>query len=121
MPGYGRIEETGWRLPQQGFRLPATDFVANAHKAGLKVHLWAIPAENVELPLDYRRCDPKAPGYATMQGDARGLARTSFAAGRGAEFDYSLERSRNKRSRAKYLLELDSGVQYDNRGIHQCL
>ena len=77
----GRIEETGWRLPQQGFRLPATNFVANAHKAGLKVHLWAVPAENVELPLDYRRGDPKAPGYAAMQGDATGLARRLFAAG----------------------------------------
>ena len=43
--------------------------------------LWAIPAENVELPLDYRRGDPKAPGYAAMQGDATGLVRTLFAAG----------------------------------------
>lgn len=75
--------ETQLVLPRdaQGRSLPATDFVANAHKAGLQVHLWAIPAENIDLPLDYRRGDTKAPGYAAMQGNATGLARTLFAAG----------------------------------------
>lgn len=58
-----------------------TDFVANAHKAGLEVHLWAIPAENADLPVNFRRGDPKDPNYAGMAGDATGLARTLFAAG----------------------------------------
>ena len=52
-----------------------TDFVANAHEAGLLVHVWSVNAENAELPADYRR------GGAGDLGDAEGLARRLFGVG----------------------------------------
>jgi len=61
--------------------LPPTNFVRNAHAAGLQVHVWQVNAENAALPVDLRRGDPKAPGYAGQLGDAQTQARRLFEAG----------------------------------------
>ncbi len=77
----GRKRRLSCPTTHEGHSLPPSDLVANAHKLGLQVHLWAVAAENADLPLDYRRGDPSAPGYAAMHGDATGLARKLFEAG----------------------------------------
>lgn len=38
----------------EGRLMAATDLVARAHAAGLKVHVWTMRRENYFLPLDYR-------------------------------------------------------------------
>ena len=41
----------------------ATPLVADAHAAGLKVHIWTLRAENFFLPTDFKRgSDPRSPG-----------------------------------------------------------
>ena len=75
--------ETGLVLPADAAghtRRPST-IIADAHGAGLKVHVWSVNAENAALPLDYRRGDPAAPGYAAALGNATELARRLYALG----------------------------------------
>ncbi|GHH70285.1 glycerophosphoryl diester phosphodiesterase [Streptosporangium violaceochromogenes] len=50
---------------------PAT-FVADAHRAGLKVHAWTVRNENSQLPVDFRRGDPADPGFPRALGDVEG-------------------------------------------------
>jgi glycerophosphoryl diester phosphodiesterase len=64
-----------------GRSLPATGFVADAHVAGLLVHVWSVNAENPHLPLELRRGDPSEPGYDGRLGDAATLVRALAAAG----------------------------------------
>lgn len=64
-----------------GRSLPATRFVADAHAAGLQVHVWSVNAENPYLPLELRRGDPAEPGYQGRLGDAATLVRALAAAG----------------------------------------
>ena len=75
--------ETELILPRdaEGRELPPTDFVENAHAAGLQVHVWEVNAENAALPVDLRRGDPKAPGYDGALGDGEAQARRLIAAG----------------------------------------
>lgn len=59
-----------------GRLLAATNLVADAHAAGLKVHPWTFRSENYFLPLDFRSStDPAAPG------DADGEYRRFYATG----------------------------------------
>lgn len=76
--------------PETGLVLPLDDaqrtgeptaFIANAHAAGLKVHIWSVNAENAALPADYRRGDPTSPDFGRQLGDATGLARRLYALG----------------------------------------
>lgn len=47
----------------EGRSLPATDLVARAHKAGLKVIVWTLRSENFFLPAELRvGTDPRANG-----------------------------------------------------------
>jgi len=65
----------------EGRSLPATSFVADAHAAGLDVHVWSVNAENVYLPLELRRGDPADPGHDNRPGDAASLVRRLATAG----------------------------------------
>ncbi|HEV7351928.1 MAG TPA: glycerophosphodiester phosphodiesterase family protein [Brevundimonas sp.] len=62
--------ETGLVLPRtaDGARAPATDLVARAHAAGLKVIAWTFRPENLFLPTDLRRGDAAAPDFAAQPG-----------------------------------------------------
>lgn len=52
----------------EGRSLPATDLVVRAHKAGLKVIVWTLRAENVFLPAELRDgADPRAKGGAAEE------------------------------------------------------
>lgn len=75
--------ETGLIFPRDagGRSLPATSFVADAHAAGLPVHVWSVNAENPHLPLELRRGDPSESGYEGRLGDAATLVRALAAAG----------------------------------------
>jgi glycerophosphoryl diester phosphodiesterase len=53
-----------------GRSLPATDLVTRAHRAGLLVHPWTFRTENMFLPAELRRGDPKAPDIQRLPGDA---------------------------------------------------
>jgi glycerophosphoryl diester phosphodiesterase len=53
-----------------------TDVVADAHAAGLQVHVWTLRAENHFLPPMYRRGDD-----LTAHGDLNGWARALYEAG----------------------------------------
>jgi glycerophosphoryl diester phosphodiesterase len=55
---------------------PATRLVADAHKAGLKVHVWTFRPENFFLPTDLRRGDSPA-----QRGDGETEIRAFAAAG----------------------------------------
>jgi glycerophosphoryl diester phosphodiesterase len=49
----------------EGRSLPATDLVARAHEAGLKVIVWTLRSENFFLPLELRKgADPRTIGGA---------------------------------------------------------
>lgn len=75
--------ETALIFPRdtEGRSLPATTFVADAHAAGLQVHVWSVNAENPYLPLELRRGEPGEPGYDGRLGDAATLVRRLAAAG----------------------------------------
>ena len=50
---------------EDGRSLPATDLVARAHAAGLKVIVWTLRSENLFLPAELRDgADPRAKGLA---------------------------------------------------------
>lgn len=65
----------------EGRSLPATRFIADAHAAGLLVHVWSVNAENPYLPLELRRGDPAGAGYDGQLGDAAAMVRALAAAG----------------------------------------
>jgi len=75
--------ETQIILPRDadGRSLPTSGFVADAHAAGLKVHVWSVNPENLDLPADLRCGDPAKPGYDHLAGDVETEARRLFAAG----------------------------------------
>lgn len=75
--------ETQIILPRDaaGKSLPTSSLVTDAHAAGLKVHVWSVNPENLDLPVDLRCGDPKAPGYDNKLGDVETEARRLFAAG----------------------------------------
>lgn len=56
--------------------LAPTPIVANAHKAGLDVHVWTIRRENIFLPLEYRSSDD-----LSQIGDLAGEVKAFIAAG----------------------------------------
>jgi glycerophosphoryl diester phosphodiesterase len=53
-----------------------TALVADAHRRGLKVHVWTVRNENVFLPAAYRMGDPASPAYPRATGDVTGWLRT---------------------------------------------
>lgn len=62
--------EAGLVLPRDptGRTLPATSLVADAHAAGLLVHVWTLRGENAFLPVEHRRgSDPRARGDLAAQ------------------------------------------------------
>lgn len=59
-----------------GTVLPGASVVADAHAAGLQVHVWTLRAENAFLPLDHRRGDDPA-----AHGDLPAWTRALYAAG----------------------------------------
>lgn len=65
----------------EGRSLPATSFVADAHDAGLQVHVWSVGAENRRLPVQFRRGDPGDPDHLDQPGDAAALVRALQSAG----------------------------------------
>jgi len=75
--------ETGLILPRDGDdRTGApTSLVADAHQAGLGVHVWSVNAENAHLPSDYRLGDPSREGFLQELGDATRLAKRLFDLG----------------------------------------
>ncbi|HEY0283048.1 MAG TPA: glycerophosphodiester phosphodiesterase family protein [Rhizomicrobium sp.] len=75
--------ETELILPRgaDGRSLAPTRFIEDAHKAGLAVHVWSLNAQNAALPLELRRGDPAAPGYAGALGDGAALAKQLFDLG----------------------------------------
>lgn len=75
--------ETELVIPRdaQGRSRPVTPLVADAHAAGLEVHVWSINAENPHLAVDMRCGDPGQPGYEARLGKAALVARTLFEAG----------------------------------------
>uniref|UniRef100_B0SVP3 glycerophosphodiester phosphodiesterase n=1 Tax=Caulobacter sp. (strain K31) TaxID=366602 RepID=B0SVP3_CAUSK len=64
-----------------GKSLSPGTFVADAHAAGLKVHVWSVNPENLDLPVDLRCGVPSAPGFEHQLGDAETEARRLFAVG----------------------------------------
>jgi len=60
---------------------PATRLVADAHEAGLQVHVWSVNAENHYLPVELRRGDPQDPDHLNQLGDAAALVRALETAG----------------------------------------
>lgn len=75
--------ETQIILPRdaEGRSLPPSAFVADAHAAGLKVHVWSVNPENLDLPVDLRCGDPTKPGFDHRSGDVQTEARRLFAQG----------------------------------------
>ena len=61
--------------------LPATDLIARAHRANLKVHAWTFRAENYFLPSELRRSDPLARTFMGQHGDLDAELRAFAALG----------------------------------------
>ncbi|MBO3752817.1 glycerophosphodiester phosphodiesterase [Streptosporangiaceae bacterium NEAU-GS5] len=55
-----------------GTTLAPTTLVSDAHRRGLKVHVWTIRNENSQLPADYRLGDPNSPAYPRAMGNVAG-------------------------------------------------
>ncbi|WP_395445972.1 hypothetical protein [Caulobacter sp. UC70_42] len=55
--------------------------MADAHAAGLKVHVWSVNPENLDLPVELRCGDPSSPGFGHRLGDVETEARRLFARG----------------------------------------
>jgi glycerophosphoryl diester phosphodiesterase len=70
-------------LPRDGDGrlMTPTEFVKDAHAAGLLVHPWSVSAENPAMPTDLRRGEPGEPGYQARLGDADKYFRALFALG----------------------------------------
>lgn len=64
-----------------GFSAPPTSLVADAHAAGLVVHPWTFRRENVFLPAELRRGDPRGDGHDRAPGDLTAQLRKFFALG----------------------------------------
>ena len=64
-----------------GHSLPPTTLVADAHSAGLKVHVWTFRAENIFLPRELQRGDGPV-----AHGDIEGELRQFYALGVDAVF-----------------------------------
>ena len=64
-----------------GRSLAPTTLIADAHAAGLLVHPFTFRAENLFLPLELRRGDPKAADYPGLRGDAAAEFQQFFALG----------------------------------------
>jgi glycerophosphoryl diester phosphodiesterase len=60
--------------------LPPTALVANAHKAGLKVHPWTVRAENYFLPATLQK-GPQGPERPRLHGDVDAMFKALYAAG----------------------------------------
>lgn len=75
--------ETQIILPRdaEGRSLPPSAFVADTHAAGLKVHVWSVNPENLDLPVDLRCGDPGKASFDHQLGDVETEARRLFAAG----------------------------------------
>lgn len=74
--GIGPAKDRIFPRDAAGKLLPATSLVADAHKAGLKVHPWTFRTENYFLPADFR-----TPGGPAAPGDAAAEYRLFYAAG----------------------------------------
>ena len=61
--------------------LPATSFVADAHKAGLQVHPWTVRAENYFLPNGLQRGLAARPDRPRLHGDVAALFEALYDAG----------------------------------------
>ncbi|MEZ5995525.1 MAG: glycerophosphodiester phosphodiesterase family protein [Hyphomonadaceae bacterium] len=68
-------------LDREGGSLPATDLIARAHAANLKVHAWTFRAENYFLPAELRRGDASAADYMRQHGELDAELRAFYAAG----------------------------------------
>ncbi|MBM0107485.1 glycerophosphodiester phosphodiesterase [Steroidobacter sp. S1-65] len=66
---------------RDGRLIAPTQFVTDAHAAGLFVHPWSVSAENPALPTDLRRGNPSAAGYQAKHGDAEKYFRALYALG----------------------------------------
>jgi len=75
--------ESSLVLPRtaDGSRAAATDLVARAHAAGLKVIAWTFRPENAFLPTDLRRGDAAGPDFAAQAGDFDAWLAAGWAAG----------------------------------------
>lgn len=75
--------ESSLVLPRtaDGARAAATDLVARAHAAGLKVIAWTFRPENAFLPSDLRRGDPATPDFAASAGDFETWLADAWGAG----------------------------------------
>src|SRR5262245_34160844 len=60
-----------WIVPRDAANrlLPPTQFVENAHSAGLAVHPWTFRRQNTFLPEDFRQGNPASPLYLIAPGD----------------------------------------------------
>ncbi|WP_233355210.1 glycerophosphodiester phosphodiesterase family protein [Hirschia maritima] len=61
-------------------RQNTSEFIENAHKAGLKVHPWTLRAENVHLPVAYRS-SADADNSVSTQGDLSAFTTDLIKAG----------------------------------------
>jgi glycerophosphoryl diester phosphodiesterase len=55
--------------PATGATKPPTQFIPNAHDAGLVVHPWTLRRENNFLPADYRQGNAASPSYLQATGN----------------------------------------------------
>jgi glycerophosphoryl diester phosphodiesterase len=60
-----------WIVPRDASNrlLPPTNFIRDAHRAGLEVHPWTFRRENTFLPEDFRQGNPASPLYQIAFGD----------------------------------------------------
>ncbi|MBX7248693.1 MAG: glycerophosphodiester phosphodiesterase [Caulobacteraceae bacterium] len=65
----------------EGRSLAPTPLVADAHAAGLKVHIWTLRAENFFLPLERRSGLSLRPDFMRLHGDLAGEIRAFRQAG----------------------------------------